>query len=461
MPTPVLFGTGDGILQMLKTYYAKEGLSNLLYRNSPLLKKIRKERVEGKTANFSTLYSRGGAVSANFLMAKSLAKNTARAMEFQVSPGKIYSCCSFTVPELQASKTARGAYLPIAKAKLFASEESMRKTLAMALYGDGYGYLCAMPATLSDGTTATAIVSGSTAEVILPSHVVMVLDIGSSLAIKATKATPESTSGIVSKYEVTKIDGQKVTIKNNTDTDYSYTSGDVVCLAGCVDASGNPLLPVGLAGWLPSSVAASDSFFGVNRSVARDRLAGAKIVRDSGNSEPYYKTIERAIMELRRAGSLADIIVVSDADFVTIAGEIENKTYLTKPNGGEKRSKASMGVEQVGFSMSTSWVDDVIDDPYLEKGVCYILDSSSVEFWIFTNVDKITQDGVIDNNPGKPDINMQEETQANRPYQLLVDDVFSVTNGEDTYEGPASLISTTMIGSFVVTNPSVNARVEF
>ena len=75
-----------GILGMLKTYYAKEGLVNLLYRNDPLLKDIKKERVEGKQANFSALYSRGGAVSANYTKAKELAKTTAQAKEFQVVP---------------------------------------------------------------------------------------------------------------------------------------------------------------------------------------------------------------------------------------------------------------------------------------------------------------------------------------------------------------------------------------
>jgi hypothetical protein len=87
--------TDAGLLAMLKTYYAKDGLQNLLYRNDPLLKEIKKERVEGKQANFSALYSRGGAVSANFLTAKALATKTAQAKEFQVTPGQMFSCCVF------------------------------------------------------------------------------------------------------------------------------------------------------------------------------------------------------------------------------------------------------------------------------------------------------------------------------------------------------------------------------
>ena len=41
------------ILAMLKVYYKKEGIQNLLFRNSPLLKKMNKERVEGKEQRFA------------------------------------------------------------------------------------------------------------------------------------------------------------------------------------------------------------------------------------------------------------------------------------------------------------------------------------------------------------------------------------------------------------------------
>ena len=51
--------TESGLLSMLKVFYAKEGLMNLLFRNDEFLKTIKKQRVEGKTQNFSALYTRG------------------------------------------------------------------------------------------------------------------------------------------------------------------------------------------------------------------------------------------------------------------------------------------------------------------------------------------------------------------------------------------------------------------
>ena len=61
------------ILAMLKVYYKKEGIQNLLFRNSPLLKKMNKERVEGKEQRFAAMYSRGGAAGGDFTAAKTQA----------------------------------------------------------------------------------------------------------------------------------------------------------------------------------------------------------------------------------------------------------------------------------------------------------------------------------------------------------------------------------------------------
>ena len=103
--------TNDSILAMLKVYYAKAGLSNLLYRNDPLLKMLgnKAERIEGKVQPFSALYSRGGAVSADATVAVDLAGTTAQAKEFQVTPGQLFSSCVYTNKEVLASKTKAGA----------------------------------------------------------------------------------------------------------------------------------------------------------------------------------------------------------------------------------------------------------------------------------------------------------------------------------------------------------------
>ena len=77
--------------------------------------------------------------------------------------------------------------------------------------------------------------------------------------------------------------------------------------------------------------------------------------------------------------------------------------------------------------------------------------------WTYTNADK-TADGVSGNEAGKPEVN-GESTVQDKPYQLLVDDMFTITPGTDTADGAAALVALNFYGSFVVTNPSVNGVV--
>jgi hypothetical protein len=275
----------------------------------------------------------------------------------------------------------------------------------------------------------------------------MGIDIGSQLEIKATAASTSVTATLT----VNTING--TTVNCTSDTAATAASGSVVCIAGCTDSNGNGLLPVGLAGWLPSgTVASTDSFFGVNRSTARDRLAGVVTTATSG--EAKYKTIERAILALRRQGSLCDKIVMNDEDYLALSQEIDQKTYFTKVDGGKGKSKSELGRESVGFSVSTNWVENVIDSPYCPKGTAYILSSDTIALWTYTNADKIA-DGVTGNDAGKPEVN-GETTVQDKPYQLLVDDMFTITPGTDTADGAAALVALNFYGSFVVTNPSVN-----
>lgn len=435
--------TEQGILHMLKTYYAKEdGLENLLYRNDPLLKKIKKERVGGKTANFSALYSRGGAVSADYTVAKALATQTAQAAEFAVEPGQLFSCCTYNAKELLASKNLRDAYTPIASAKLFATAESFRKTMAVALYGTGHGELFALGEEVSLLTTDTAIT--------MPKHAVMGLDIGSKVEFKASASATTALATAV----VSKIAGNVVTVKGSAAA--TLDEGTVVCLAGCTGAGGVPLLPVGLGGWIPSAnPSAGESFFGVDRSIARDRLAGTAITQ--GSDAHKYESLQRGIMELRRMGSLCDMIVMNDEDRLALNAEVDTKTYF--PRTGKGKGEASFGADGIGFSVATNFLDTILDSPYCPKGTAYILDSSTVKLWTYSNADKIA-DGIVDNEPGKPEV-AGDDSVANSPYKLLVDDMFTVTPNVDTWEGPAALIALNFYGNYVVTNPSVNGVVTF
>ena len=442
--------TNDSIKALLKVYY-KDGVENLMFRNSPLLKKLQKNRIEGKTYNFSAMYGRGGAVAGDFTKARNLAASVSKNVEFAVEPGQLFSVYTMNAKEVQASVTKRGAYMKVAGAKMFAASEGFRKTLAASLYGRGYGELCFAPASVS-------FTQDTAADITLPMDAIMKIDVGSELVIK-TSVAGDSTS-IKATLTVNAITGTSVNVTPSAT--YETAATDVICLAGSIDASGAPLLPVGLGGWLPAvgsrtglnwQTYINAKFFNVDRKAAPDRLAGA-FYAEASSTAKKTDAVEALLMQVRRQGSLADMIVMNDEDWLAMSAEIAtSNTYFTQTSTKEAK-KAAIGFDSFAASFSTNYVENIIDDPYCPKGEFFILDSTAVEFDTLTNTDKV-DDGVAGNNPGKPDP-MSDENNGHEadPYKLIIDDYINVQAGEADVNGPCSEVTLMLFGTFAVTNPS-------
>lgn len=442
--------TNDNIKALLKVYY-KDGVENLMFRNSPLLKKLQKNRIEGKTYNFSAMYGRGGAVAGDFTKARNLAASVSKNVEFAVEPGQLFSVYTMNAKEVQASVTRRGAYMKVAGAKMFAASEGFRKTLAASLYGRGYGELCFAPASVS-------FTQDTAADITLPMDAIMKIDVGSELVIK-TSVAGDSTS-IKATLTVNAITGTSVNVTPSAT--YETAATDVICLAGSMDASGAPLLPVGLGGWLPAvgsrtglnwQTYINTKFYNVERKAAPDRLAGA-FYAEASSTAKKTDAVEALLMQVRRQGSLADMIVMNDEDWLAMSAEIAtSNTYFTQTSTKESK-KAAIGFDSFAASFSTNYVENIIDDPYCPKGEFFILDSTAVEFDTLTNTDKV-DDGVAGNNPGKPDP-MSDENNGHEadPYKLIIDDYINVQAGEADVNGPCSEVTLMLFGTFAVTNPS-------
>lgn len=428
------------ILAMLKVFY-KDGVENLMFRNSPVLKKIKKERVEGKTQNFSAMYGRGGAVGGDFTKARTAAATVSKAVEFAVEPGQLFSVYDMNAKEVQASQTKRGAYMKIAGAKMFAASESFRKTLAAALYGTGYGEIAMAPA--ESFTVSTPI------DITLPDYAIMAIDIDSKIDVKATLNAPAPKVTLT----VNSINGNTVNVTPNATA--SSLATDYLCIAGSNDGS-DPLLPVGLGGWLPTRRNnLGVTFMGCDkRAIAPERLAGV-FYDASAINEKKSESVQKLLQRCRRQGSQADLIIMNDSDFLEFSNEIQaSNTYFTQTSTKAKR-EANVGFDKFSASFSTNYIENIVDDPYCPKGRFYILDSEYVALWSYTNTDKVN-DGIEGNNPGKQDpMEMDGEGKTETPYGLIIDDYLNIQPGEATVNGPAMEVTLQMFGSFVVTNPSV------
>lgn len=446
--------TNSNILSMLKVYY-RDGVQNLMFRNSPTLEKIAKERIEGKTQNFNAMYGHGGACAGDYTAALSAAASVSQDVEFAVAPGQLFSVYTMNAKEVQASATQKGAYMKIAGAKMFAATESFRKMIATALYGRGYGEIGAL-------SNAVSFVQNTAIDITLPNYAIMPISVGSVLAEK----TSISSTTVNTTLTVNAINGTTVNVTPSTT--YSGVSGDVVCFAGSMNG-GNPILPVGLGAWLPVVGARTGanwtsyigtSFLGVNRSVAPDRLAGA-FYQAASTTEKYSTSLQNLIMKCRRQGSMADMIVMNDADWLALSAEIQStNTYFTQTSTKAARS-ANTGFKELSATFSTNDIENMIDDPYCPQGRFYVLDSKYVKLWSYTNVDKLNT-GIVDNNPGKQDpMVMDGEGKDKTPFGLIIDDYLNVQSGTATVDGPSMNVTIQFFGSFVVENPSCCGVGEF
>lgn len=441
------------IKNILKVWY-KDGVENLLWRNSPVLKKVEKTKVEGKEQAFAAIYSRGGAVASDFLVAERKAAQNVKNAEFKVTPGQLFSVFAYNAKEVQASLSRRGAYMKIAGNKAFAATEAFRKTLAAALYGRGYGEIGKY---LDVGTVFTT----AAATITLPEDAIGKIDLGSEIEFK----TALNGSAVMA-ATVDAIDDNKVTITPKAG--YTTVGGEYIVLAGSTDASGNPLMPMGLDGWLPIVNGRADGvsdtkwssyigtpFFNVTRSVAPDRLAGQFYLQPYvDGKEKKSDAITALLKKVRRAGGTPDMIILNDEDWYDLAKEVETTNTLFTQTSEKGKKKATMGFSDFAAAFSTNWIDNIYDDPYCPKGKFYILDSNYVEFFVYTNAEKVN-DGIADNEPGKPDPMASDDAgKEDASYKLLIDDILTVEPGTATSDGPAVRATLNFFGSLAVTNPA-------
>ena len=160
----------------------------------------------------------------------------------------------------------------------------------------------------------------------------------------------------------------------------------------------------------------------------------------------------KLIKKIRRAGGNPDFIIVNDNDWYDISKELEVTNTFFTSTAGKNRKSAVKGFSDAAFAFSTNWVDNIYDDPYCPAYKFYVLDSSAVEYFVYTNTSEVN-DGVAENEPGKPEVLSDEDKgRENDSYKLLIDDLITVDGGQDTSDGPAVRVTLNFFGSLAVLN---------
>lgn len=457
------------VLAVLKEYYGVQDVEALLFRNSPVLRMLKKERIGGKYIPLPMAVYGSGAVSADFNQASAQAVNTYTGVSMQVQPGRLFSSFVLDPQEFLASQSDKAAFISVFALRAMLALDDMRKVLATCLYHQGYLELGQVNAIDSTGY-AYVDVDPSTA---------MAIDPGSYIQFAPSITGAFRAGG--SYYVVASIAQQgsgntRVTFQSAYGAGAGIAVGDWLFIKGGRDVSGNPNAPIGLGGWLPALynrgyAGGSDltnwnayigtSFFGVNRSIAPDRLAGQFIYRNTSANEPYTQAILRAVKQVRRGGGVPDLIVVNDDDYTYLMNEaLANRSFYQMINdrGNTGENKVTQGISQFQMSFSTSWINLVYDDPYCPKNTCYVLDMQALRLYGLSNPNKIVDEIPAGNEPGAPKASDKGEPTTN--FQFLVDDMYT-TSPVDLATGKGLRVDFSFYGNFAVVAPAHCSVVVF
>ena len=452
------------LLATFKTFYTPDQMENLLWRNSPAVKKIPKVRVSGANYVFPMVTGRGGAVSGSGAVAVAKSATTSRTNAMTVDHGNLFSAFQLTDKEARASVDQKGAFEPVGVTKLFTSSDALRKTIAACFYGSAYGEVGRVQGAVIAGATTMVVDSATVAKIDVDSDLVITTGpvIGNDLPSDALVG-----GGTGTVFTVTQIDGDGSGNYTVTFTPVAPAAGFVdqswICLNGFRDATNTAIGPMGLAGALPSFANRTGGnwmnyittvFQGVNRSTFVNRLAGGFVLQNTAGGETKTQALTRAVELARYQGGECDLIILNDRDRAAIMNELRSNQLLWQDvQRGTGKSAVTVGLEDASYMFSTSWVKEVIDDPYCPVGIFYVLEMRTIKWIGLTDMERATQDGVSDNQPGAPPVTKDGEVPTDR-YGLNIDDIMTLNPAAVGQDGAAIQGLLSLFGAFVVQNPA-------
>lgn len=464
--------TSAQLLPTLKHYYTPDQMEQLLWINSESVRRVKKVRVSGADYVFPMVTGRGGAVSGSGAVAVAKSATTSRSSAMTADHGNLFSAFQLTDKEARASIDDKGAFEPIAVTKMFTSSDALRKTIAAAFFGAAYGEVGRVQGVVVAGANTMVVDSATVAKIDVDSDLVITTGpvIGTDLPSDALIG-----GGTGTVFTVTQVDGDGSGNYTVTFTPVAPAAGFVdqswICLNGFRDATNLAIGPMGLAGALPCfanrtggnwAAYIATLFQGVNRSSFVNRLAGGFVLQNTAGGETKTQVITRAVALARFQGGVSDMIIINDKNFNDILIEINGQTLLWKDlqARGPAANEVAFGIQDMSFMFSSSWVKNVIPDPYCPINTFYVLENRTIKWVGLTDMERATQDGISNNEPGAPLVTKDGEIPVDR-YGLNIDDILTLNPAAVGQDGAGIQGLLSIFGSFVVQNPAHNVVGRF
>lgn len=307
----------------MKQLYTTWKVENLVYKNNPFFAMVAKqEKTVGAEWKVPLIYGNPQGRSASFSYA--LANQTDTLTKaFLVTRAQDYAIASVSNELIEASASDQGAFLRAMQTQIDGALQSLARSAAVALFRSGSGSIGAVVSTQSGGSTTITLEQ---------SDDITNFEVGQALVNDTVDGggTPSATP-----YFVVAVDRDNGTLQVSatiggsavTASTAGLTAGKYIFVQGDYDAKMK-----GLAAWLPSSVSGSDSFFGVNRSADKTRLAG---IYQDNSDKPIEEALIDAVTRVHREGGAPDHIFMNYTDYANLDKALGTKQYIEVAAGVE------------------------------------------------------------------------------------------------------------------------------
>src|SRR6185503_280802 len=356
--------------KLLKDWYSPGRLQSMLFKQFPLLEKIRKEKAAGRQYIQPVLNGANVRRSCSYSFVQNSITEVAPAVAFAVPYQADYCTVGINGNTWRQSESDVGSFIAAFKLVNDQAIAAMRKSLELKLYRNGTGSVAQLGGSATTATTQALTIRSDAFN----------FEIGDITAFSQTDGgairvgLPASTTGAV--IAGITDDGTTASLVFTTQLNSAVTdvaSADFIYL-NSGDAQNNASTAVcvqGLLAYSPAStVSLTVSFNGVTRSSDPRRLRGQFVANNT--SAPVDEQIQQGIMQLQALGGLPDAVFMNPADVLNLSKVAGAK--VSRPQGGQ----AAIGFKSVVFETTMGDIM-VYSDPACPGGTAFVLDMSGLK----------------------------------------------------------------------------------
>lgn len=308
----------------LKEYYTDDVVQDMVYKKNPFLAIVPKmEEFYGKGLPIPIIYGNPQGRSGTFARAQTRgAVTNTRITDFFLTRAHDYSIATIDNETLLASENNKGAFLSAATVEIDGAINALTRSLAVAMYGTGFGDIGRLNGGAVSGTTLTLL----TIDDITNFEVGMELTTAAAATTGATRAYGSSGNGLI----VTAINRATGVLTFGFNVN-DATSGiptigvsDFLFVRGDRQEGASPTFSkiVGLQGWVPSTAPAATLFFTVDRTIDITRLGG---LRFDGTALPIEEALIEASALVGREGGVPDYCFLSTSKWADLEKALGSK----------------------------------------------------------------------------------------------------------------------------------------